>query len=156
MKYMTSLAGMAAVLVLVGAGCAPAEEPQVKNADTPEQTDTSGTVTVPEIGMDAQEETPAASDLTVTAEATGGNKVSVAWTVPAEMAADKDITAYRILVGKTENPTWDNKYFWFERGSVYRDKVLEGLRLGEQHIRVCAVKANECVAFSNNVMVDVK
>ncbi len=161
MKEMKAVMGVAMLLLLVGAGCTTGEDPQVKDAnpgaDTTMSTETevSTPVTTPEVSVDT-EDTGDTSTFQVTAAPVGDKKLSVIWTVPESMATDKDITAYRILVGKTENPTSENKYYWYERGAVYRDKIVEGLNLGGQHVRVCAVKAGECAVYSNDVMVDVK
>lgn len=161
MKQSHALVGIAALLLLVGAGCSQGENPQVKDATpaadatAPTETNSSDIVTAPEVSPDTNS-SQTSSDFTVTAEAKGNRTLNVTWSVPSSMSEDKDVSAYRILVGKTENPTWDNKYYWYERGATYRDKTIEGLNTGKQHIRVCAVKAGDCAMYSNNVTVDVK
>ena len=91
--------------------------------------------------------------LTLEGEAEGNNMVSLRWKVPNEMKTD--VEKYMIVRGSEENPTYPSSWYWW-RGPAHTDHLWEELPAGESHFRVCAMKGEECLAYSNNLMLEIR
>lgn len=150
-----------AVLALVGAGCAPATEPQGTN-ETPGTGDYGAN---PPSGETSNETTPGAAepagDLTLTAEAMGNMEVKLAWKTAGAFETSKLNESNRFILvrGDTENPAHDGKHDWIRQNHTIRDVVWKQTKTGPAHFRLCITQNNEkdiCTVYSNNVSVDVK
>lgn len=92
-------------------------------------------------------------DFTLQAEAVGDQKVSFTWEIPESF--EEGAEGFRFARGEEVDPTYPSSWWW-ERGPAHRELIWEGLPEGEAYFRVCIVRNDECVEYSNNVMVTAK
>ncbi len=165
-KLAILLGGTLLFVLLLGAGCKT--EPQAKDAGTaPVKTEakqeaTEVTATVETTGGEqAQVEavvepvkTESTTTFMLTAEPGEKGTLKLKWVVPEDIA--KDATAYRSLLSKNPNPEYPTKGWWYESGSTFREKNWTGLPSGKFHVRTCVVKNDACVAYSNDLEVEIK
>jgi hypothetical protein len=139
------LGGMFALLLLVGAGC-----PSNDTATKQDASEKNSGDTMMQEGVVKKD----VSELTLSAQAIGDRKVQFAWQVPEALAAEAE--GYRFSRGVEANPDVNTDGWWWERGPAHRELEWEGLPTGPAHFRACVLKDDTCIAFSNDVEVDVK
>lgn len=132
-----------ALVMLLGAGCAKTTPNTVENKTGENKTGEVGKTTA-----------VSASGLAITkAESATAGTLTVEFAVGGELA--QGATGYRLLLANEANPTWPTQGFWYELGPDHRSKVWR-VPSGKRHLRVCAVKDNQCVEYSENLEVEVK
>ena len=129
---------LASALVLVGAGCSQSAS-NLFGSNSNSQTNTNN---------------QNANGFNLTATALGNEQIKVAFTVSDADA--KDAEGYRILMGHSANPDMKTASDWYTLGKDHREKIWSNRPIGTRHFRVCIMKKNTCIAYSNDVEVDIK
>ncbi|PIT86870.1 MAG: hypothetical protein COU33_00780 [Candidatus Magasanikbacteria bacterium CG10_big_fil_rev_8_21_14_0_10_43_6] len=144
---------MFALLLLVGGGCAPKDD--YSSTDTNAETGTEHVpVTKNAAGATTRTSTTEQhTDFVLTAEPTGDRTVAFSWTLPDELAAQAE--KFMVVRGTTPNPEHPATWWWW-RGASYRNLEWSELPLGEAHFRVCAIVEDNCIAYSNDIVVEVE
>lgn len=145
-KILSSMVG-ASLFLLIGAGCAQPATPPAEPAAPPAET--SDVTTPSETPAEEENQT---TELTLSAEALGGNRVKFTWELPS---GTEEPASFRLVRGPKENPASPGNYYYQLLGSK-RETTWISLPLGRQNFRICVFKDNKCEMYSNNVEVDVK
>ncbi len=157
MKRFSTILGLAAVILLIGSGCAGSEAP----ADLPEADDVQPAAADARPSPRAKNtdeagdtmKAPEAAGFTLSAHATGDRSAMFEWTVPEDIADQAE--KYVVVRGTEANPEHPASWWWW-RGPVYRDLEWKELPLGEAHFRVCAQVEEACIAYSNDVVLEIE
>lgn len=140
------LGAIAAMLLLVGGGCAnydsttPAPDTA---ADTKTNSAVTDTANMPE------------GDIFITKAEPMGNRTLHVEFKTSKKAADT-AEGYRIILSSDDMPTWPTKGYWYQLGSAHTEKEWKGLPLGERQLRACVVENDVCGAYSQVMTVEVK
>jgi len=142
-KTLSSLAALS-LFLLIGAGCAS------NTTQTPAAGQNQDQVSTPPT---AQEETKQ-PEMTLKAEALGGNQVKFSWDLPTGVS---EPTVFRLVRGPNPNPVSPGNYYYTVVGSK-RGTTWISLPTGKQYFRICTFNTEEdkCDVYSNGVEVDVK
>jgi len=139
-KYYLIFSAFALVL-LIGGGCT------FWCPETEEKTD----VVIPD-GMET-EEMEEFTGINLTGEVLGNGEVKLVWAVGDELKETAE--KYGLTWGEEENPDYPGRY-WFWRGSDHFEKIWSGFPTGTAHFRVCVLKNEECMEYSNDVEVEIE
>jgi len=136
--------GAVAVLLLVGAGCAQVESPALeKQATEPVVQNTTDGTTVETVVSD--------DSITLSAVPTAiPGEVLLTWNVPTELESPE---GYRLVRSANVEPRFPGS-FWFHQGQERRHITWINVPAGRQYFRLCQFKGGECVAYSNQVSVN--
>ncbi|KKW41380.1 MAG: hypothetical protein UY92_C0021G0014 [Candidatus Magasanikbacteria bacterium GW2011_GWA2_56_11] len=139
--------GILAFVLLTGAGCAKSQtgtgEPATKPGDETAAPGPAGTPDATDVqGVDITK-----------AESTSKGVLNVEFA--ADEALAKDVQGYRLLLANEPDPTWPTKGYWYQLGPDHRSKAWR-VPSGKRHLRVCAVKNNQCAEYSESMEVEVK
>lgn len=143
-KQFIQVGCIATAIFLLGAGCDKATD-EATSASIQAQAKSG----VEQINYTEQK----SGGFTVTAEPIKNGTLNVNFTVPEDLS--KSAEAYRLLLSKDASPAWPTKGYWYELGKSHTSKLWSGLPVGKKNLRVCAVKNNECTAYSNNLEVEI-
>lgn len=153
MQHLTKLLSIAAVVLLIGAGCA-AEDSDVP-AKTAEMGDSSPVAAeMQDSGDSMADSANMNSDIRLEAEAQGNGQVAFTWEV-ADSVEKTD--KYRLIRSEEMNPEFDGKNYWLQIHHTKSEYSWIGLPTGTMHFRLCTFEkaSNSCTGYSNNVMVEV-
>lgn len=152
---MSRIVGVAAFLILIGAGCtAVTPELQKKSSIPPESVGSPNTILTPE--KDDEEENKPAEELTLEAEALGSGQVKFSWTAPSGLT---EANRFILVQGTEENPVHDGKHNWYRQYYANRAVIWSNLSSGPHHFRICLTENNDqdtCTIYSNDVELEVK
>lgn len=148
MKKTLSTIAVGSLFLILGAGCAqPPVEVTIPAADP------NAVVTPPPaVEVQIPPEVAPASEITLTGEALGSNKVKFSWTLPNGMT---DPSSFRLVRGPKEDPVSPGNYYFQLLGNK-REITWLSLPIGKQNFRICTFKDDKCDVYSNNIEVDVK
>lgn len=147
-KQFLFITGIALMFFCIGSGCNKTTTNTAGNLLGNKPAETQNT-SLPAVIQEQK-----SGGFTVTAEPKENGTLDVKFNVPEDLS--KDAEAYRLLLSKEANPSWPTKGYWYELGKTHTAKLWSGLPIGSRNLRVCVVKNDECVAYSNNAEVDIK
>lgn len=142
------------LLVLLSSGCGPKQAQE--QAEKPDN---------PKLPQEIIDQIPAPSDSTsvinpdldtpvtdfrLEVETTGEQSATFSWQVPDDMI--EDIDKFMMVRGDQPNPEHPSNWYWW-RGPSHRDLTWEELPTGTAHFRLCTMKSDECLEYSNSVEV---
>ncbi|MBI5728177.1 MAG: hypothetical protein HY984_00290 [Candidatus Magasanikbacteria bacterium] len=158
-RKLLAASSLVGLLLTVGAGCAEQNQTTdtgAKPADADSGAAITATVspsTTIEIKSDKESQPTETTELKLTAEALGNGEVKLQWTLPDAMVTTD---GFRLIRAKQENPVNDGKNYWYKTNSRRHEYVWTKVTTGTQHIRVCTLKGEDCIAYSNDAAVEVK
>lgn len=148
----TYIVACAALLLLVGAGCNTSSS----NEDTARTNikDAADTMTDKRDAMDTDTSNAPTQqgDISLSAETRASGSVYFAW----ELAEGDTYDGFVLVRSEKANPEHTGKHYWFRQHYTRRAVTWTELPPGDWHVRICGLQDEECVAYSNDVMISVK
>lgn len=137
-KKIISLLPAIFVIIILGAGCSPITNNESKKGDgsTNNKTGNQGS-----------------GEITIDVEAPGNNQALITWESSVEMNEDD---RFVIVYSKNKNPVHNKVNYWWKQYYTVREAEWNNLPTGTLNFRICVLKNDECVMYSNNAEVDVK
>lgn len=166
-RFITSGTILVAVLLLVGQGC-PSQPTKIdskeksgamekKDSVVMEEKKGDGTVMEKKdegVMMEKKEGGMMTDgEVTLKAEVLGEKQVKFEWESDVKMGEDDRFVLVR---DEMPNPMHDGKNFWWKQYYTVREAVWLSLPTGTMHVRLCVLKNDACVKYSNDVEVEVK
>jgi hypothetical protein len=140
------LGAIAAMLLLVGGGCANYDS-TTPATDSAADTKSNSAVTTTAEMQDG--------DIVITkAKALGNRTLQVEFKTSDKAANTSE--GYRIILSSDDMPTWPTTGYWYQLGTSHTEKEWKGLPLGERQLRACIVENDVCGAYSQVMTVEVK
>lgn len=153
-RSLTAISALSMALVLLGLGCQTAEPVSYGTKDDAATTETASTADSTSTDTDTVDEEAASGEIVAfTAEPLGNNQVQLRWEVASDV---EPIDGFRIIRSKNPDPVYDRMNYWWETPGYRRDSVWRGVEAGDYYMRLCIVRSDECVEYSENLMVNVR
>ncbi|HAZ28467.1 MAG TPA: hypothetical protein DCY48_01680 [Candidatus Magasanikbacteria bacterium] len=141
------------MVIFLGAGCIGENAAQNTNQPSPATSTTKDekTTSMPE---EPSKNIPSlAEGIVLNGTVKGNRTIELEWVVAPELAEQAD--KYYFTLDSEPNPTAPGRY-WYWRGPTYRELTWTNLPIGQQHIRVCVMAGETCIAYSNDLAVEIK
>jgi hypothetical protein len=158
MQKITKLIALFALVLLIGGGCASGDEYSKKSSSDNDTASKSEVTDSKSKTKKSDKTTKATTQVVVTdfllkATSLGNRTVKFEWELPDELAEKAE--KYMVVRGTEKNPENPASWWWW-RGNTYRDLEWSELPLGSAHFRVCVLAEDKCLAYSNDVVVEVE
>ena len=145
-----------AITLMLGAGCTAPDYTQEANEKHPPKEEVTkndqelNTLGTNEALKNQNEE----NKIMITKAEPGKTQLDVEFEIKDE-ELKKDADAFILLLTRDEEPTYPTKGYWYELGTAHMSKLWTELPSGERYFRVCVLKKDECVEYSEVVKVEI-
>lgn len=157
MKRISTMFGLVALVLLVGSGCASTTSENKNNPAVKEGTPVAVSPqknAEPRGGNTMKQSDTSVTSLVLQGQAIGNRSARFQWDVPEDIEAQ--VETYIVVRDTEKNPTYPEARWWWWRGPVYRALEWSELPLGSAHFRLCAQVGEECIAYSNDLVLEIE
>jgi len=88
-----------------------------------------------------------------TAKALEDQKAQFSWEIPEEFS--KQAEKYVVIRSTDKEPVYPASWWWW-RGPSFNELTWEDLPTGKAYFRLCVLKEETCVAYSNSIELDIQ
>jgi len=133
------------------------EEKREEKKEAPEQYTSTSTNTVVEDVTQTEDTSTTqkqnvATNITLTGTVLGPNTALFTWNVSDVISESSE--GYKIVRGTDPNPV-DPAGWWWQRGPSHREHTWAGLPEGKAYFRICVLENDECIQYSNSVLLEI-